>query len=150
MKEGLIIGPVGYMCSGKQRFREHILASVRGSRAVAAPFGDAIKSALENRQLLVLDGLRDPSTVEALLHEYPQIVLVGIEAPSDVRLRRMRKRGRPGEKNITDEAFLRLHLIPSELGIDELLKRATETVYNNSDDLAEYHRAIDNLLRMLM
>ncbi|RMG43169.1 MAG: hypothetical protein D6718_12925 [Acidobacteria bacterium] len=84
--------------------RETLIALGREMRKAGGPgvLAEALVEDLEERA--VVDSIRHPAEV-AVLRRRPDFRLLGIDAPVEVRWRRARRRGRPGD-DVTLDTFL--------------------------------------------
>lgn len=96
----------------------------------------------------VVDSIRNPAEVE-VLRAVPHFVLVGVDAPVDLRFRRSLRRARPGDAE-TLEGFRAREA--QENGTDPTAQqlRATfelaDVVVDNGDDLEDLHARLDRLV----
>jgi dephospho-CoA kinase len=99
----------------------------------------------------VVDSIRNPAEVETL-RRVPGFVLVGVDAPREVRYARSRTRARAGDPESFEKFTARERQENSanpagqQLGATFAL---ADRVVNNDGDLAELHRRLDELLRSL-
>ena len=99
----------------------------------------------------VVDSIRNPSEV-AVLRRLPGFVLIGIEAPFEVRFRRARRRARPGDPETPEEFRRREEQENSSDPRAQQLKATfslADHVVQNGGDLEQLHRAVDRLLERL-
>jgi dephospho-CoA kinase len=99
----------------------------------------------------VVDSIRNPAEVEAL-RGVPGFVLIGVDAPAELRFQRSRQRARPGDPESFAEFEARERQENSTNPSGQQL-RATfalaDRVLSNDRDLASLRREIDGLLRVL-
>jgi len=99
----------------------------------------------------VVDSIRNPAEVD-VLRRLPQFVLLGIDAPAEVRFRRSLERARPGDPR-TVEDFRRREA--QENTSDPTAQRLEATfrladhVVDNGATLDDLHHRIDGLLGIL-
>jgi len=96
----------------------------------------------------VVDSIRNPAEVEAL-RKVSGFVLIGVDAPAEVRFSRSRRRARPGDPASFAEFAAREQQENSSNPAGQQL-RATflmaDRVVENDGDLDALHRAIDDVL----
>lgn len=96
----------------------------------------------------VVDSIRNPAEVAAL-RRLRRFVLVGVDAPAEVRWRRSRARGRPGDP-ATFEAFLDRERQENSADPTGQQLAATfglaDRVITNDGDLAELGRSVDRFI----
>jgi dephospho-CoA kinase len=98
-----------------------------------------------------VDSIRNPAEVESL-RKVPGFVLVGVDAPAEVRFARSRLRARPGDPASFAEFAAKEQQENSSNPAGQQL-RATfalaDRVIDNNGDLELLHRNVDGLLRSL-
>lgn len=118
-------------------FGEDILAHVVESDALS-----------DSSDVVVIDGVRridDLSGLEPL----SQFRLVAIDAPPEIRYKRLINRGeRAGEKDMTWEQFLTEEKAPTEVTIPPVMERATYKI-DNSGDINTLHIQLDAMMSEL-
>ncbi len=97
----------------------------------------------------VVDSIRHPEEV-AVLRRAGDLLLIGITAPSSIRLERTRRRGRPGDTK-EQEAFLAEEAAqnstdPEGQRIADCLALADATIINTGT-VDHLHREVDRLLK---
>ena len=99
----------------------------------------------------VVDSIRNPAEVETLRH-VPDFVLIGVDAPAELRFARSRLRARPGDPRSFAEFVARERQENSANPAGQQL-RATfvlaDRVIDNNGDLDLLHLKIDDLLHAL-
>jgi len=99
----------------------------------------------------VVDSIRNPAEVELLRH-VPGFVLIGVDAPAELRFARSRLRARPGDPGSFAEFAARERQENSQNPAGQQL-RATfvlaDRVIDNNGDLDVLHLNVDDLLHSL-
>ncbi|WP_227374786.1 AAA family ATPase [Haladaptatus halobius] len=122
-----------------------VLRKENGPDAIAQESLPQIREALEERDTVLVDGIRSGVEVERFEDTFgDDFVLVSIEAPFEVRAERLGKRGR--DRSDEDEESLR-ERDERELGfgLDRAMTRA-DAVINNTDSLDAFRERIRALL----
>lgn len=115
-------------------FGEDILAHVVES--------DALSDAAD---IVVIDGVRRINDLSGL-EPLSQFKLVAIDAPPEIRYRRLMNRGeRAGEKDMTWEQFLAEERAPTEVTIPPVMERAVYRM-DNSGDLDALLKQLDAMM----
>lgn len=99
----------------------------------------------------VVDSIRNPAEV-ARLRAVPGFVLLGIDAPTELRFRRSRQRARAGDPRSLDEFAARERQENSANPAGQQLQATfalADHVIENGGDLDTLHAKIDALLRSL-
>jgi dephospho-CoA kinase len=99
----------------------------------------------------VVDSIRNPAEVE-VLRRVPGFVLVGVDAPAELRYARSRSRARPGDPESLAEFMARERQENSANPAGQQLEATialADRLVQNSGDLDDLHLAIDELLRRL-
>jgi dephospho-CoA kinase len=99
----------------------------------------------------VVDSIRNPAEVAAL-RRVPGFVLVGVDAPAELRFARSRSRARPGDPESFAEFLARERQENSANPAGQQLTATftlADRVLENSGDLNALHVEIDELLRTL-
>jgi dephospho-CoA kinase len=98
-----------------------------------------------------VDSIRNPAEVETL-RKVPGFVLIGVDAPAELRFARSRLRARPGDPESFSEFAAKEKQENSSNPAGQQL-RATfalaDRVIDNNGDLDLLHRNVDSLLRSL-
>jgi dephospho-CoA kinase len=121
------------------------LREEEGEAAIADRSLPAIRAALDDSAVVLVDGLRSPAEVDRFVDVFgDDFVLVSVEAPFETRAARLADRGRDGSD--VDRAALRSRE-ERELGfgMDEVMARADATV-ENTGSLETFHDRIRTLL----
>jgi dephospho-CoA kinase len=96
----------------------------------------------------VVDSIRNPAEVE-VLRELPHFVLLGVQAPTEVRFRRALARGRPGDPQTLEE-FRRREAEENTADPNAQRLEATfglaDRVLDNDGGIAALHEAVERLL----
>ena len=99
----------------------------------------------------VVDSIRNPAEVE-VLRRAPGFVLVGVDAPAELRFARSRRRARPGDPESFEQFSARERQENSDNPAGQQL-RATfalaDRLVGNDGDLDALHREVDALLDAL-
>jgi len=96
----------------------------------------------------VVDSIRNPAEVEEL-RKVPGFMLIGVDAPAEVRFARSRRRARPGDPDSFAEFAERERQENSTNPAGQQLHATfvmADRVVRNDGDLDALHRAIDALL----
>lgn len=91
-----------------------------------------------SEQFIVIEGIRFPEQVGVIRRRFAQVRVFYIDAAFDIRLERVRGSPEKGdERNITSEAFLALHQLPSERRVPAIQQLSDITIVHESgiDDL---------------
>jgi len=128
---------------------------VRLSEVLRKEFGEDILShavvrqtLLSDKEIVVVDGIRRLEDIMAF-EPLPQFVLIGVDAPAEIRFERMKKRGEKAtESDMTWEQFQREEQAPTETTIPAVMKRATITL-DNSGTQEELVKKIEAFLQTL-
>lgn len=108
------------------------------STVLRQAFGeDVLSYALESHvvrsseELVIIDGIRRPEDIVAL-EPLPQFHLISVDADSELRFERMKKRGeKVNESDMTWEKFLADEQASTEVTIPLVMQRAKVTLQNN-------------------
>ncbi|MDQ7815163.1 MAG: AAA family ATPase [Patescibacteria group bacterium] len=118
-------------------FGEDILAHVVESDALS-----------DSSDVVVIDGVRRINDLSGL-EPLSQFKLVAIDAPPEIRYRRLINRGeRAGEKDMTWEQFQAEEKAPTEVTIQPVMERAAYKI-NNSGDLDALFAQLDKMMAEL-
>jgi len=96
----------------------------------------------------VVDSIRNPAEVEEL-RKVPGFVLIGVDAPAEIRFARSRRRARPGDPGSFTEFAERERQENSSNPAGQQLRATSlmaDRVVENGGDLEALHRAIDAVL----
>ena len=99
----------------------------------------------------VVDSIRNPAEVE-VLRRVPGFLLVGVDAPDELRFARSRSRARPGDPESLAEFKARERQENSDNPAGQQLDATfalADRVLQNGGDLRDLHLEIDQLLRNL-
>ncbi len=140
LARGLSTGREDLIAVGNRLRREHG-PGVLAERVVARLAGRA-----------VVDSIRSPAEVAVLRTRLPRFVLVGVDAPVEVRFERARQRARAGDPGSLAEFLAREEeenrADPSRQQLRATLALADYRI-DNRGTLQALHRAVDALLRRL-
>jgi len=102
-------------------------SGVLGARAL--PF---IKSAEHEKKSVIIDSIRNPAEVEIIKQNFPEALLIFVEAPLETRLKRAEKRGRIDDRVMENlKEILNKELERNPLGFDlPVLKERADIVVN--------------------
>jgi dephospho-CoA kinase len=98
-----------------------------------------------------VDSIRNPAEVETL-RKVPGFVLLGVDAPAQVRFARSRLRARPGDPDSFEEFAARERQENSSNPAGQQLLATfslADRVVDNNGDLDALHRKVDDLLHFL-
>ena len=98
-----------------------------------------------------VDSIRNPAEVETL-RQVPGFVLIGVDAPTELRFARSRLRARPGDPDSFAEFAARERQENSTNPAGQQLQATfvlADRVIDNNGDLARLHLKIDDLLQSL-
>ena len=131
--------------------RENLIAKGNALRAAhgAGVLAERVRGRLGARD--IVDSIRNPSEVAALRQE-PGFVLVGIDAPQEVRFQRARGRARPGDAITFEEFRSKEARENSDDPLQQQLARTyalADHVLRNDGALQALHDAVGDLLRRL-
>lgn len=121
------------------------LREEKGEDAIAEESLPHVREALEDSDVVLVDGLR--SGVEADRFEETfgeEFVLVSVEAPFEVRAKRLRDRARD-DSDLDDESLRERERRELAFGMDEAIDRADRTI-DNTDSLEAYRRRARSIL----
>ena len=108
-----------------------------------------INEKIDSKGKFVVDSIRNPEEIREL-RKNKNFILVGVDAPVEVRFERAVERGRAGDAK-TQEEFKELEQrenLKNKTGqqLDECLKAADKVIVNDSS-LEELHKKIDKLIK---
>jgi dephospho-CoA kinase len=121
------------------------LREEKGEDAIAEESLPHVREALEDSDVVLVDGLR--SGVEADRFEETfgeEFVLVSVEAPFEVRAKRLRDRARD-DSDLDDESLRERERRELAFGMDEAIDRADRRI-DNTDSLEAYRRRARSIL----
>ncbi len=122
------------------------LRQKEGMDAIAKRCIPIVKKKLQERGVVVIDGIRGIAEVERFRSVFgDDFILINIEAPDEIRLERARRRMRDDDVRTMDELRNRDRRELS-WGMDEAIKIADITV-ENSGDLDEFEKKIEDLIK---
>lgn len=120
------------------------LREENGPTAVAEASLPHIKAALEDHATVVVDGIRSGDEVDVFEERFGEsFVLVGVEAPFEVRKARIEERGRDDVED--GESLAARDERELGFGLDEALDRADITI-ENTDSLERFHERVRGVL----
>jgi dephospho-CoA kinase len=115
-------------------------------------FGDdvlvqTLKKDLEATEanIVMVDGVRYPNEVE-MLRTFEKSILIFVDAPSEIRFERVKKRGEKGEGKIDYDEFLRAEERETESFLDEVEEMADYRI-DNSGTFEDLYMQIDKALK---
>ena len=114
---------------------------------------EAVIGQLEEGVSYGVDSIRHPAEVEILAANEPRFRLIWVEAPAELRLERMRERGRPGDPETLAE-LTRLEDLekgggdPATQQVEAIRKQA-DFVVSNEGPLEALASALDPILKSL-
>ncbi|MFW6447980.1 MAG: AAA family ATPase [Halobacteriota archaeon] len=117
-----------------------------GPAAIAAGSLPLVRATHAAYGAVLIDGIRTPDAIDLFREELGDaFTLVAIEAPFEIRLERVRERGR--DATAEGEADLRERDNRERgYGLDAVIERADHRI-ENTDSLASFHRRVASLLR---
>jgi len=114
-----------------------------------AVLANRVLKKIKKRGNYVIDSIRNPAEIE-MFRKTDNFILIGIDAPIDVRFNRLLKRGRPGDIGTLDEFKKREaeeNINQKEnQQLDRCLKMA-DIVIINDGTLKEFYKKIDEALK---
>lgn len=99
----------------------------------------------DDSDIIVIDGIRYMNEVN-MLRKFENNILLFIDAPSELRYKRCRKRGEKGENKIDFEEFLKAEKMETERYLPEIEKIADYRIKNNGTT-EELFQRIDEILK---
>ncbi len=115
-------------------------------------FGDdvlvkALQKDLEEAQsrIIMVDGVRYPNEVE-MLRTFKNSLLLFVDAPPEIRFKRVKKRNEKGEGSIDYNEFLRAENRETERYLDEV-KEMADYRFDNSKTFKDLYKQIDKALK---
>jgi len=134
--------------AGREPSRDNLIEAGNALRAAggAGVLAERVRRRLGGRDLV--DSIRNPAEVEVLRGE-AGFVLIGVEAPVEVRFARARRRGRPGDGPTLADFEAREarenSADPSRQQLARTFAMADHTLINDGT-LEELHRKVDGLV----
>jgi dephospho-CoA kinase len=95
--------------------------------------------------IVMVDGVRYPNEVE-MLRGFEKSILFFVDAPSEIRFERVRKRGEKGEGKIDYAKFLRAEKRETERYLDDINAMADYNL-DNSGSFEDLYRQVDIALK---
>lgn len=121
------------------------LREEEGPTAIADRTLPRIREALDDSEVVLVDGIRSDSEVEVFEEAFgDSFVLVSIEAPFEERAQRLRSRGRD-LSDLDDESLRAREQRELSFGMGEAMDQADITVHNTGS-LASFHRTVEQIL----
>jgi dephospho-CoA kinase len=120
------------------------LREEEGPLAIAKRIEKKVADCLEKSCIVLVDGARSLDEVN-YFRKYGEVIIVAIEAPLDVRLERIIKRGREDDPKRLEELEKR-EQVEFEMGLGKLVKKA-DLVIENVGSIVEYKEKVGRLLR---
>ena len=122
------------------------LREENGPAAIADRSLPIIEDELDTAETVVVDGIRSDVEVDRFEEAFGErFTLVRIEAPFDVRARRLDDRGRDASADDGGEPLEDRDERELDFGMGEAMERADLTV-ENTDSLAQFHDKIESVL----
>ncbi|MBN1823192.1 MAG: AAA family ATPase [Endomicrobiales bacterium] len=139
---------------GIEPTRENLIAVGTELRAAEGNevLASRVLSRVEEGKNYIVTSVRHPAEIDEMRKRL-DFCMVNIDAPQDIRFRRMRKRGRPGDPETLEKfrEFERKEFQSEGSGqqIGECIKHADFTIMNDGDRPEELYNRIDRFLRTL-
>ncbi len=123
------------------------LREENGPAAIAERSLPMVEDRLEDHDAVLVDGLRSGVEVDAFEERFgADFTLVSIEAPFDLRAKRIDTRGRDASESDGGEGLESRDERERGFGMDEAMARA-DVVVENTETLAAFHDRIQTIIR---
>ncbi len=99
---------------------------------------------------IVIEGFRRVSDLTAFKKNLPNLVIIAVDAPQEIRFQRLKERSREGDPRVFEE-FIKVdddENFSFGLQIDKCMTMAEYTIINDSS-LKEFHKKIDEFLEKI-
>ncbi|MFB6155569.1 MAG: AAA family ATPase [Haloferacaceae archaeon] len=117
-----------------------------GPGAIAARSLPLVEEARAESDVVLVDGLRSPAEVDRFEEAFgDEFLLVGVEAPFEVRRARVAERGRDADDEEGGESLRERDERERGFGVDDVLERADVTV-ENVGSLESYRERVREIL----
>ncbi len=126
LKRGFDLTPENIRRTAIELRKEH------GEDVIARMVIEEIKRKYSNECIVLVDGSRTPKEIEVLKREF-RVMIIGIEAPFEVRLKRLALRGREDDIGNVSEILRKREEMELKLGLGEVLRMADVTLVNDKD-----------------
>lgn len=121
------------------------LREEHGPDIIAQRTIERVEDLRENHELVVVDGVRSDTEVDRFNEAYEDFVLVSIEAPFEMRLKRLSARNRD-KTDTAAEALKKRDQREQKFGMEKAMKQADIHI-ENTDTLETFRNQIRELLR---
>ena len=135
---------------GIESSRENLIRLGNELREKNGPsvLADFVIKKIKNKNNYIIDSIRNPSEVEAL-KKMRDFILIGVDAPVEIRFERIVSRKRPGDPETLKEFMEKekMENIPSPANqqLETCLKMADMIIINGST-IEEFHKKISNVI----